>query len=248
MTQINDKDLRQFAREAKQNGIKNKSSFITWFRTVKKKSASMDRLHTAWKLCESDLDISTQSIQQSKTVTSPACKNEKLSSLAAVGGGLQMRNADGSLIVPQSSSELEVLNDYLKNHVHGIFHLRKGDNISQVMNQANVADKSGVYIISAIQSTKKKIIYVGKAGSMNTDGTMKSQGIRGRLKNVGTDNISRNIIFQQVIQENNYDMLEILWIITFDEFHKDLPAYIETKLLQAYYERTGHLPNMNKSI
>ena len=232
MTNIDDRTLRKFAREAQEKGIKTKSAFVKWFRTVKKQSAAMDRLHKAWKLSESDIH----------TPLNPAIQKNGL--LVEAITGLK----DENLYLSVNPDEFEILNRYLSDYRNGSFYLLRNENISKVMNENDVTDQSGIYIISAIKDDSKKIIYIGKAGSMTTNGTLKSQGIKGRLKNVGTKNVSRNIIFQQVIKENNYDKLEFIWIVTFDEVHKQLPAYIEAKLLQTYYEKVGVLPHLNKSI
>lgn len=53
---IEDKVLREYARKAEKEGIKNKSRFLRWFRDVQQQSAAMDRLYKAWD--ERDSDIS----------------------------------------------------------------------------------------------------------------------------------------------------------------------------------------------
>ncbi len=45
---INDDKLREYAKDAEKHGIKNKSNFVNWFRTVEKQSASYSRLSKAW--------------------------------------------------------------------------------------------------------------------------------------------------------------------------------------------------------
>lgn len=45
---IEEDKLIKYAKEAKKEGIQNKSQFIKWFRKDKNKKASQDRLHHAW--------------------------------------------------------------------------------------------------------------------------------------------------------------------------------------------------------
>lgn len=45
---IEDKVLREYARKAGKEGIKNKSSFLRWFRDIERQSAAQNRLHKAW--------------------------------------------------------------------------------------------------------------------------------------------------------------------------------------------------------
>ena len=51
---IDDKVLREFARKAEKEGIKNKSKFLRWFRDVQQQSAAEKRLYKAWGECHSD--------------------------------------------------------------------------------------------------------------------------------------------------------------------------------------------------
>jgi len=48
---IGDEELIKYAKEAKETGIPNKSRFIVWFRKVKEKKASQERLGIAWNNC-----------------------------------------------------------------------------------------------------------------------------------------------------------------------------------------------------
>lgn len=54
---IDDKILREYARKAEKNGIKNKSRFLRWFRDIEQQSAAENRLHKAWD--ERNSDVST---------------------------------------------------------------------------------------------------------------------------------------------------------------------------------------------
>lgn len=45
---IEDKVLREYARKAEKEGIKNKSRFVRWFRDIEQQSAAQNRLYKAW--------------------------------------------------------------------------------------------------------------------------------------------------------------------------------------------------------
>ena len=51
---IEDKVLREFARKAEKEGIKNKSKFLRWFRDIQQQSAAQNRLFKAWDERHSD--------------------------------------------------------------------------------------------------------------------------------------------------------------------------------------------------
>ncbi len=51
---IEDKVLREYARKAEKEEIKNKSRFLRWFRDVEQQSAAQSRLYKAWDERDSD--------------------------------------------------------------------------------------------------------------------------------------------------------------------------------------------------
>ena len=53
---------------------------------------------------------------------------------------------------------------------------------------------------------------------------------------------------QEVIQKYGFDKLKFVWIVTFDDIRKELPACSEAKLMQLYYDAYHELPMLNKSF
>ncbi len=51
---MDDSVLREYARQAETEGIKNKSNFLRWFRDIEQQSAAQDRLYKAWDARDSD--------------------------------------------------------------------------------------------------------------------------------------------------------------------------------------------------
>ena len=147
-----------------------------------------------------------------------------------------------------ASIKKDLIAYYLDKNKHGFFYLYKGEKIEQVLAENNVPNQYGVYIIYSINGNQKDIVYIGKAGTMMTDGTFKKQGIRNRLKAVGTDNIPRSVYFQNIIEEFGFDKLKFVWIVTFYELEKEIPAYTEARLIQSYYSRHNKLPLLNKGM
>ena len=151
--------------------------------------------------------------------------------------------------VKSSISKLEgLIKHYLLRNKYGIFYLDKEEKIEKVLIENDVPNQYGVYIIYSAKAGQEDLIYIGKSGTMMTDGEFKSQGIKNRLKAVTTNNVSRGKYFQQVMQEYGFDKLKFIWIVTFDDTRKELPAYIETKLIQLYYDHHHKLPILNKGI
>jgi hypothetical protein len=77
------------------------------------------------------------------------------------------------------------LRDVIKNLqercAHGEFRLRRGESINEAVLRNDVPNKPGVYLIFDTGDLECPI-YIGKAGTMNQDGSWKAQGIKGRLR------------------------------------------------------------------
>ncbi len=54
--------------------------------------------------------------------------------------------------------------------------------------------------------------------------------------------------FDQKINAETIDALDIYWFVTMDENHQDLPAYVEALLMQRFFEVHGRLPLWNKEF
>ncbi len=149
-----------------------------------------------------------------------------------------------------SISKLEgLIKSYKLRNEHGFFYLNKEKKIEKVLTENNVPNQYGVYIIYSVKDSQEELIYIGKAGTIATNGDFKRQGIKDRLKAVTTNNMQRGKYFQQeVIQKYGFDKLKFVWIVTFDDTRKELPACSEAKLMQLYYDDYHELPMLNKSF
>ena len=126
---------------------------------------------------------------------------------------------------------------------NGHFFFEKGSVLSEVSKDA--PNEAGVYIIYKLAKGKVTLVYVGKSGTMNQNGTFKEQKLRKRLNNK-QDGVKRQEYFENKIEQESIDALDIYWYVTFDKNHQDLPAYVEGLLLQRYFEVYGELPPWNK--
>lgn len=142
----------------------------------------------------------------------------------------------------------KLIENFKLRYHYGVFYLDREKKIEKALNENNVPNQYGVYVIYSVKDGQEELIYIGKSGTMISDGTFKNQGIRNRLKAVGEKNIPRSIYFQNVIQKYELDKLKFVWIVTFDDTNEEIPAYIEAKLLQTYYDNNKKLPILNKGI
>jgi hypothetical protein len=107
----------------------------------------------------------------------------------------------------------------------------------------------GVYVI---RDKEKRVLYIGKGGTVKTHGQIGNQTLSGRLKNVrGKDRATHEDISSQQWMEGvveEYGPVEIeCWLFQPDQHLS--PAYAEACLIQAYREdHGGTLPPKNRSF
>jgi hypothetical protein len=132
------------------------------------------------------------------------------------------------------------LNKYKTN---GHFFFKKGDNLKKV--SKDVPELPGVYYILRLAKGKIDLVYIGKSGTINQDGTCKDQLLRGRINNKH-NGMKRQEFFEQKMMNEDIDGLNIYWFATIDKHSNDLPGYVEGLLMQRYFDVHGMLPSWNK--
>lgn len=130
-----------------------------------------------------------------------------------------------------------------KNNGHFLF--KKDDRLASV--SINVPNLQGVYYVLKLADAKVDLVYIGKSGTILQDGSFKEQGLRGRLNNKH-DGVRRQEYFDNKIEVENIEALDIYWFVTFDKHNRDLPGYVEGIIIQRYYEIHGTLPPWNKGF
>lgn len=133
----------------------------------------------------------------------------------------------------------------LEKYKQGHFFFEKSQNLKQQSKE--VPSLPGVYYFLRLSRGKVDIVYIGKSGTILTDGTFKKQTLKERINNK-QENIKRQQFLEQKIEEESIDALDIYWFVTFDENHKDLPAFVEGQLMQQYFDLYGTLPPWNKDF
>jgi hypothetical protein len=103
-------------------------------------------------------------------------------------------------------------------------------------------DKHGIYIIR--QKSTGEVLYIGKGGSLDRYGNFKSQDIPGRLKNVKNRDIPANEWFNSLFEEKGQLLIEYVFLPT----TPIAPTFVESLLLQAYYNEYKSLPRCNNSF
>ena len=130
------------------------------------------------------------------------------------------------------------------------FFLRPEDNLAKVCNAP--ADKSGVYIVYALKGGRIELIYIGRSGKLNKDGSMfiRKAGLGGMKDRIVNGHqfgkTPRRISWIMQLQLEKIEALDIYWYATHNEKYTDNPVVVERTLLDIHCEVYGQLPKWNK--
>lgn len=125
----------------------------------------------------------------------------------------------------------------------GHFFFKFGDKLIEV--SKDVPDKPGVYYILRLARDKIDLVYIGKSGTISQSGKFKDQLLNDRINNK-CNGMKRQDFFDEKINAEKIDALDIYWFVTIDRFNNDLPGYVEALLMQRYYDINRKLPEWHK--
>jgi hypothetical protein len=132
------------------------------------------------------------------------------------------------------------------------FFLKPNISLGQVCNAPT--NKSGVYLVYTMKKGKISLVYIGRSGKVNKDGSMFVRkaalgGIKDRIVNGHQfGKIPRRISWHIQMIKENIEALDIYWYITHNAEYIDCPRILENKLLTRYIEIHGCLPEWNNEV
>lgn len=141
-----------------------------------------------------------------------------------------------------------ILDKYLNS---GFFNFKSDDSLKVVCNAPK--NISGIYLISN-SNRAHELLYVGCCGHIKNDGNLSTRstgggGIYGRIVNghqFGKVKRFQSIPNQMLLE--NISELKFEWFETFNCDIKHSPIYVESLLLQHYFDVHGKLPKWNKKF
>ncbi len=136
-----------------------------------------------------------------------------------------------------------MFDELIKYKTNGHFFFKNGDSLAVV--SKGVPTMQGIYYIMRLAAGNIDLVYIGKSGTMQQNGSFKTQSLRGRINN-RFNGQSRQEFFQSKFVEQPFEALDIYWYVTMDKSNQHLPAYVEAILLQQYFEVHQKLPPWNK--
>jgi hypothetical protein len=127
----------------------------------------------------------------------------------------------------------------------GHFFLNKGGSLAT--QSKDVPELVGVYYIYRLAKGRVDLVYIGKSGTIQQGGKFKKQTLRDRINNK-QDGAKRQVFFDEKMESEHIDALDIYWFVTMDKNNNDLPSYVEGLLMQRYFDVYGKLPPWNKEF
>ena len=113
--------------------------------------------------------------------------------------------------------------------------------------RSSVPKKHGVYLIYGVLGSSNDLLYVGKAGTICQDGTLKKQTLRGRLIN-RQRKMARVDFFRKGMQDGHFEQLHFEWFVTLENGKVRTPPFlVESQLLAAFFDEYGCLPQWNST-
>ncbi len=130
-----------------------------------------------------------------------------------------------------------------KNQGH--FFFQKGDSMAK--QSKKVPNLPGVYYIFQLARGRVELVFIGKSGTLLQDGDFNNHLLKTSL-NSNRGGMENQAFFEQKIQDEGIDALDIYWFVTFDKHHRDLPGFVEGVIMQHYFDVHGCLPPWNKEF
>ena len=127
---------------------------------------------------------------------------------------------------------------------NGRFSLLPNESINEVVSREKVPDAPGIYIIFSRDNLERPL-YIGRAGTINTNGSWKGQKLRKRMR-MKQGGMFRREFFCRLMAGRGLAGLTFLWFVTHNQNSRIIPALAEMELLQAHYDQYDCLPELNK--
>ncbi len=141
------------------------------------------------------------------------------------------------------------LTKYKKN---GHFFLISGDSLEEVCNAPT--DKSGIYVVYALKNGGIELVFIGRSGEIEKDGSMAIWkeglgGLKDRIVNGHQfGNVPRSISWPRQIELQDIEALDVYWYVTHIDKFKDCPRVLENVLLNKHLQVYGRVPRWNSEL
>ncbi len=128
--------------------------------------------------------------------------------------------------------------------INGSFRLQRGENLRTCIQRNQVPDMPAVYLIYAVRQRRAELLYIGKSGTLRSDGSFKNQMLATRLR-MKQGKMWRAEFYAEQMKKLRLTALHFQWWVTFDDKVRIIPLKAEADLLQAFFDDHRRLPQWN---
>lgn len=132
-----------------------------------------------------------------------------------------------------------------KYQVTDHFFFSSDDQLARVCNAPK--NSAGIYTVFALAGGRIELIYIGSSGKLKNNGAIKIRkgGLYDRIVNGKQFDAERKNSWPLRMQTEKIEALDVYWYETFNKQVKDIPAFVESFLMQIHFEQFGKLPRWN---
>ncbi|MEO6849785.1 MAG: hypothetical protein ABI203_02970 [Mucilaginibacter sp.] len=137
-----------------------------------------------------------------------------------------------------------------KENAH--FFFNPTDSLKEICNAPS--NKSGIYLVYSLERGQVELIYIGRSGKLDKDGSMFIRkaglgGLKDRIVNGHQfGKVPRRRSWPIQMFKEDIEALDVYWYVTHSGSFNDCPDIIENKLLVKYSNIYGCLPRWNNQI
>jgi len=143
-----------------------------------------------------------------------------------------------------------MFNELTKYKITDHFFFKQSDSLIRVCNAPS--NRSGIYLVYSLAKGKVELIYIGRSGKIDKDGSISNRkaglgGIKDRIVNGHQfGKVPRRISWPNQMRVEKIEALDIYWYATHDAGCNDRPRELENSLLKKHLELFGRLPRWNR--
>src|SRR3990170_483263 len=112
---------------------------------------------------------------------------------------------------------------------NGSFRLARGEDLRACIANNGVPELPAAYLIYGVERRRRELLYIGKSGTLKTDGSFKNQGLATRLR-MKQGKRWRAEFYQDEMERRKLDALYFRWFVTFGGQVRILPLKAEADL------------------
>jgi hypothetical protein len=101
---------------------------------------------------------------------------------------------------------------------------------------------NGVFIVNQLKHGRIDIVLIGSSGKIQKNGSFRKTDC---LFNSIVKDPKLGLSWMNRLKKENIDGLDIYWYVTFNQKIRDIPFFVQSLLMQRYFELYGLLPDWN---